>query len=185
MTTLAEALAWLLLVPAFLLWKTSLFKYMSFTMALSLVPTGAGIIIRRVWYRSTLKKCGGHLAVDFLGWIRTAKTEVGDNVSIGANSYVGLARLGSNIRITTRVTVMSGRHQHRTDSRDAPMSAGGGIDEMVTIGNDVWIGTGAIVGADIAGGCVVEAGAVVVHPTNPGEVVGGVPAKTIRKRMDG
>lgn len=181
--TLAEAVAWLLLVPAFLMWKSSFFRYSAFTTTLSLIPTNVGLIIRRVWYRNTLKKCGRDLIVDFLGWIRTAKTEVGDNVNIGVGSFVGLARLGNNILISTKVTVLSGRHQHDMSVQDKPINEAGGGDELVTIGDNVWIGAGAVIGADIAEGCVVGAGAVVVKNTNPYEVVGGVPAKFIKKRF--
>jgi hypothetical protein len=54
------------------------------------------------------------------------------------------------------------------------------------IGNDVWIGMNAVImnGAVIGDGAVVAAGAVVVHDVEPYTVVGGVPAKTIKKRFD-
>ena len=179
----AEAAAWVMLLPGLLLWKTSLFRYMTFATALSLVPGNPGMILRRVWYRGTLKSCGANLMVDFLGWIRTADTRVGDNVYIGVGSYVGRAVLGNNIMISSRVTVMSGRRQHRTDVPDTPMNQSGGGDTLVTVGDDVWIGTHAVVGADVADHCVVGAGAVVVHPTEPWDVVAGVPAHRIKKRQ--
>lgn len=178
----AEAAAWVLLVPAIVLWKTSLFRYMTFTTALSLIPGNPGMILRRVWYRATLAQCGANLMVDFLGWIRTPATRVGNNVYIGVGSYVGYAVLGNDIMISSRVTVMSGRHQHRSDVTDTPMNQSGGGDDLVTIGDDVWIGTHAVVGADVASHCIVGAGAVVVHPTEPWDVVAGVPAVRIKKR---
>ena len=180
--TLAELVACVLLLPFFILWKTSLFRYMTFTTTLSLLPSKLGIVIRRAWYRRTLKHCGDNLIVDFLAWIRTNKTQVGDNVYIGHGSYVGLAELGSNIMVSAQVIVMSGRHQHRTDRLDTPMNKSGGGDTLVRVGDDVWIGAGAIVGADLADGCVVGAGAVVVKPVNAYEVVAGVPAKCIKMR---
>jgi acetyltransferase-like isoleucine patch superfamily enzyme len=53
------------------------------------------------------------------------------------------------------------------------------------IGNDVWIGYGAIVlhGIEIADGAIVGAGAVVTKNVAPYEVVGGIPARAIRKRF--
>lgn len=54
------------------------------------------------------------------------------------------------------------------------------------IGNDVWIGTRAIILNDvkIGNGAVVAAGAVVTKDVEPYTIVGGVPAKTIKKRFD-
>lgn len=54
------------------------------------------------------------------------------------------------------------------------------------IGNDVWIGTGAIVlgGVTVGNGAVIGAGAVVTRDVPPYAVVGGVPAKLIRYRFD-
>ena len=55
----------------------------------------------------------------------------------------------------------------------------------VVIGNDVWIGDSAILldGITIGDGAVVAAGAVVTKNVEPYTVVGGVPAKEIKKRF--
>ncbi|MCD7836144.1 MAG: CatB-related O-acetyltransferase [Lachnospiraceae bacterium] len=60
------------------------------------------------------------------------------------------------------------------------------ITEPPNIGNDVWIGSNAIVlqGMDIGDGAVIGAGAVVTHNVKPYEVVAGVPAKTIKYRFN-
>ncbi len=56
---------------------------------------------------------------------------------------------------------------------------------VVEIGNDVWIGHGAIVlpGVTIGHGAVIAAGAVVTKDVAPYDVVGGVPAKHIKWRF--
>lgn len=55
----------------------------------------------------------------------------------------------------------------------------------IVIGNDVWIGTGAIIlsGVTIGDGAVIAAGAVVSKNIPPYAIAGGVPAKVIRYRF--
>ncbi|MBV5263767.1 DapH/DapD/GlmU-related protein [Pinisolibacter aquiterrae] len=55
----------------------------------------------------------------------------------------------------------------------------------VTIGNDVWIGHGVTVlaGVTVGDGAVIAAGAVVAKDVAPYEIVGGVPARFIKRRM--
>ena len=59
------------------------------------------------------------------------------------------------------------------------------IYPLPTIGNDVWIGYGAVVlnGVNIGDGAVVAAGAIVTKDVAPYSIVGGNPAKTIRMRF--
>jgi carbonic anhydrase/acetyltransferase-like protein (isoleucine patch superfamily) len=56
---------------------------------------------------------------------------------------------------------------------------------VLTIGHDVWIGTGTIIrsGIEIGTGAVVAAGSVVTKDVPPYSVVGGVPARAIKKRF--
>ena len=57
--------------------------------------------------------------------------------------------------------------------------------QRVNIGNDVWIGHGAIIlpGLTVGNGAVVAAGSVVTKDVEPYSIVAGNPAKEIRKRF--
>ena len=55
----------------------------------------------------------------------------------------------------------------------------------VTIGNDVWIGHGAVIlpGVTVGHGAVIGANAVVSRDVDPYAVVAGVPARVLRRRF--
>lgn len=57
--------------------------------------------------------------------------------------------------------------------------------QPVVIGHDVWIGANAVIldGVQIGNGAIVAAGAVVVKDVPEYTIVGGVPAKILRKRF--
>lgn len=104
--------------------------------------------------------------------------------------------IGRFCSLADRVTIIAGG-EHRTDwvtsfsfveqwnveglkAQVGPKSKG-----AVTIGNDVWIGTGATIlsGVTIGDGAVVAAGALVVKDVPPYTIFGGSPAKLIRRRF--
>ena len=60
------------------------------------------------------------------------------------------------------------------------------VSEISWIGNDVWIGREAVImaGVHIGDGTIIAARAVVTKDVPPYTIVGGVPARPIRKRFD-
>jgi acetyltransferase-like isoleucine patch superfamily enzyme len=56
----------------------------------------------------------------------------------------------------------------------------------ILVGNDVWVGHGALLlsGIKIGNGSIIAAGSVVTRDVPPYSIVGGVPARLIRHRFD-
>ena len=129
--------------------------------------------------------------------------ELRDNVSIGAHSYCNKgtivfkgSRIGNYCSIGYNVHIGPPEHpvSFFSTSPDAYRSPEikdlcdwpkDDIHTPVVVGNDVWIGSNAIIlqGCIIGDGSVIAAGAVVTHDIPPYTVVGGVPAKTIKDRF--
>ncbi len=59
-------------------------------------------------------------------------------------------------------------------------------DKKTIIGNDVWIGYNVIIksGVHIGDGAIIGMGSVVTHDVQPYSIVGGNPARELRKRFD-
>src|SRR5450759_1716991 len=94
-------------------------------------------------------------------------TCVGNDVYIGPQSSVIAADIGDNVMLATKVSVARGAHQHGFSRQNTPMNRQPGQPRKVKIGDDVWIGTAAVILADVAAGRVVGAGAVVTKHFEP------------------
>ena len=114
-------------------------------------------------------------------------------IRIGANSLIGemnVLRGQGGIAIGDRVytapLVQMLAVNHVFDDPSRPMVEQGITADGIVIEDDVWIGAGAIItdGVRVSKGSVVAAGAVVTADVPPYTVVGGIPAKVIRK-IDG
>ncbi len=74
---------------------------------------------------------------------------------------------------------------HRTEDLERPIKDQGIVKSPVRIGDDVWVATKCVVtrGADIGDHSVVGAGAVVRGAHPPFVVLGGVPARVLKRRQ--
>lgn len=181
----AEVLIWILLIPLFLWRKIALSENSGFTACsqlLSFVPGTLGILLRRVWYRHTLVRCGTNLTVEWLGVIRLSLSEVGNHVTIGVANWVGWVRLGNDVMMGSHIILLSGGRQHGFEDVAKPMRLQHGEKRQLIIGDDVWIGSQTVILNDVSEGTVIGAGSVVTKTFPPRAVIAGNPARLIRMR---
>jgi len=111
--------------------------------------------------------------------------EIGDDVDLALGVMItaaGGVRIGERTLIGFRTHIHSANHVIPDDG--SPIFYSGVEKEMVTIGKDVWIAANCTVlpGVTIGEGAVVAAGSVVTKDVEAYTVVGGVPAKLLRRR---
>lgn len=110
---------------------------------------------------------------------------IGDNVGLNARVYLGGQggiEIGENVIIGPDVKIFSENHNYI--SKDILIKNQGESRKGVKVGNDCWIGSGAIIldGVQLGNGCVVAAGSIVTKSFLDFSVIGGIPAKSLKNR---
>lgn len=175
-------LSWPMTIPLALLSRLSDFVFLFCSQLLAFFPYVIGTVFRYEFYRFTLRKCGKNVMVGFGTVFVYRDIEIGDNVLIGMYNTIHHCDFGSYVLTAEGCRFLSGSRYHHFDRTDVPMALQGGELTRIEIADDVWIGANAVVMASLGQGSVVGAGSVVINEVVPGDIVGGVPAKTIRSR---
>jgi acetyltransferase-like isoleucine patch superfamily enzyme len=148
----------------------------------SIVPGLTGEFFRRAYLQWAtglpLKAC----CLSFGTTFSDPKVKIGNGVYLGRGCDIGNADIGQNCVIGSGVHIISGLRQHGFDDIDIPIRLQPGEFSKVTIGEDTWIGNGAIIGADVGKKCVIGVGSVVVKAIPDFAVAAGNPARVIRNR---
>lgn len=138
--------------------------------------------------------CGKKVYIGRRGCFSYKNIIIGDSVFIGRDVEMLSTRakihIGDHVMIAKGVSIITG--EHRTDIQGRYMDEindkekKASNDEDVTLEGDNWICTNACIlkGVTIGKGSIVAAGAVVTRDVPPYSVVGGVPARVIKKRFD-
>ena len=104
---------------------------------------------------------------------------VSGNVSIGCDCLVA-----KNVSILSGTHVIDGPGSIRENDALAMKLMPDTLNKEIEIGDDVWLGSNSIIlpGVKLETGVVVGANSVVTKSFPANTVVGGVPAKVLRKR---
>jgi acetyltransferase-like isoleucine patch superfamily enzyme len=153
--------------------------------ALSLVPGIAGQYLRRAFYCRVLDECHASVTIEFGTLFSQAGARLGEQVYVGPHCHLGLVHLERDVLIAAGVHVPSGPETHGISSLDRPIREQPGNLRMVRIGAGSWIGSGAVVMADVGRDSVVAAGAVVTEALPDRIIAAGVPARVVRQRGAG
>ncbi|WP_022668291.1 acyltransferase [Desulfospira joergensenii] len=136
-------------------------------------------------FKYKVKSAGKGFYVGRRVHIRKECLEAQDYVFIGSKCRIASrTKLGNFVMLASGVSLVGG--DHRMDRRGVPMIfSGRGVNRPIIVEDDVWVGHGTVImhGVTIGEGAIVAAGSIVTHNVNPYTIVGGNPAKEIRRRF--
>lgn len=164
-----------------------LFQYYSYLLniwliILNILPP----FLRNLFLKVMLKKVGKNVFIDYGVYFRfPSKIELDNEITIGYgtkffpsfHNKASLIHICSNVRIGPNVSFNAAGHDYRY--LHLPDSGDG-----IIVNKNVWIGANSVVlqGVEIGEGAIIAAGSIVTKNVDPYTIVGGIPAKFIKKR---
>jgi acetyltransferase-like isoleucine patch superfamily enzyme len=111
--------------------------------------------------------------------------EIGNDCSINPFCVLyghGGLKIGNGVRIACGTVIIPSNHNF--GDTEVPIHKQGVSSEGITIEDDVWLGANVTIldGVTVGRGSIAAAGAVVTQHVEPFSIVGGVPARLIKKR---
>ena len=175
---IARGFAAILILPALLLYKLECqfldkrIAFSGYSQFFSLIPGLVGVYLRRAFYCQTIISCSADCYIGFGTIFSTPDISIAARVYIGNYCSIGEADIGSDTKIASQASLISGRKQHQGASDENFYS-------KVSIADNVWIGEGAIVSADVGSWSNIAAGAVLLKPIGSNLSAIGNPAKIV------
>jgi acetyltransferase-like isoleucine patch superfamily enzyme len=146
------------------------------------VPGLVGQYLRRAFLMHAIAYCAPSAVIEFGTLFSSVRTRIDDRAYVGPRCHLGWVHLECDVLLAAGVHVPSGAETHGTASLTVPIREQPGVKRQVRIGSGSWIGSAAIVMADVGRDTIVGAGAVVTRALPDRVVAGGVPARVLRYR---
>jgi len=153
------------------------------TQALALVPGILGQYVRRAFLARVLAGCDATAAICFGTTFSQVAARIDERVYVGPNCVLGHVHIERNALIASGVQITSGARTHGVDDPTIAIRDQDGTRTLVRIGEGAWIGSSAVVMADVGRHSVIGAGSVVTKPIPDWVIAAGVPARVIRSRL--
>lgn len=144
-----------------------------------------GLFLRYVFVKNLAKELGDNVSIHpniFL--FNLQNITIGSNVSIHPMCYIegaGGIQIGNDVSIAHNTSLIS--TNHTWDDQDISIKYNPETYSKILIEEDVWIGCGVriLAGVRVYSRTVVAAGAVVSKSCDGSSIIGGVPAKVIKR----
>ena len=156
--------------------------FAAFSQTVSLFPGLLGSYLRIAFYRCAMSHCASDSYIGFGTLFSHRDTELHSGIYIGPQCNIGLSVIHRNCLLGSGVHLLSGKNQHRFDDPDTPVRLQGGEFTKISLGENTWVGNGAIIMANVGRDCIIGAGTVVTNDIPPGSIVAGNPGKVVRSR---
>lgn len=154
------------------------------TQLISLLPGVGGQYLRRAFLYWTIESCHPSAVICFGTLFSKYRCNIGANVYIGPRCHLGMVDLQRDVLVAAGVHITSGSQLHGHELLSKPIREQEGNAVLVTIGAGSWIGSNAVVMADVGADCIIGAGAVVTKSIPQRSIAVGVPARVLRTRSE-
>lgn len=149
-----------------------------------IVTTFIPLILRGIILKLRSKKAGKNIRIDKdCLFFHTRNFMLGSNIWIARRTHIsglGGLTIGDNVQISFDAVILTEDHVYKDK---VPFNKSGYKIAPVSIGNNVLIGTRAVIlpGVKIGNNVVIGAGSVVTKNIPSNSIVAGIPAKVIKK----
>jgi virginiamycin A acetyltransferase len=186
----AHGVCWIAVTPSVISWRLRSIvigpdrALEGSTQAWALVPGLMGQYLRRAFLSRTLRSCARSATIEFGTLFSSASASIGERAYVGPRCHLGWAVIEDDALLAAGVHVPSGARTHSFEDLSTPIRDQPTAKTSVRIGRGSWIGSAAVVMANVGDDAVVAAGAVVTRPLPDATISGGVPARVLRYRTD-